>query len=242
MKGARFPIDILATREAACVAVADDAEPHIRAGGVLGLATGGMPLLLYREWVRRHRETGLSFRSVTGIVTDEFEGLGRGHDGSRVGLVNKALFSEVRLGRTLFPSGLYRSADEEVSSFERQIRSARGIDWMVMDIGPGGRLGFNEPGSARDSRARRVELSAASREELAEEFGSLDRVPGHALTMGVGTLLEARRIVLVGWGSESGERVKQALQGPVTEAFPASFLQLHDNVRVILAEAQFVWS
>lgn len=242
MKGATCPIDILATRRAACVAVADEVDPLIRKGGVLGLPTGDVALPLYREWIRRHRADGLSFRGVTTFSTDEYEGLGRGDEHSRNRTVQTELFSKLRFGRNLMLSGHFRSAEEESAAYERQIRGMGGVDWQLLGVGPDGSLGFNQPGSAGDSRTRRVELGPALRQSASAELEDGDEPPPHALTMGIATLLEAERIVVIGWGSEAAATIRQALQGPVSSACPASFLQRHQNVRVVLAEVDAVWS
>ncbi|MGB6223286.1 glucosamine-6-phosphate deaminase [Haloferula sp.] len=242
MKGTTCPIDILATRKAACLAVADEVDARIRSGAVLGLPTGSVALPLYQEWIRRHRIEGLSFRGTTTFSTDEYEGCGRGEENSRNRPMHYELFSKVRFGRNLMLSGHFRSAEEEAASYERQIKGMGGIDWQLLTVAPDGSLGFNEPGSSGDSRSRRVALSSDMRRVLSSELAEGEEVPAHAMTMGIATLLEAKRIVVIGWGSESAAAIRQALQGPVSEACPASFLQLHGNVRIVLAEVDAIWS
>lgn len=241
MKAQNCRIDILNDRAAACALIADEVEDRVRFGAVLGLATGASPLPLYAEWTRRHREQGLSFRSVTSFNLDEYEGLGRGDPDSFQSFMDRELFSKVNIGRTLVPPGLYRDPEEAAKGYERQIKGSGGIEWQLLGIGRSGHIGFNEPGSARDSRTRRVELAPETREDAVATFGGLDRVPTHAMTMGIGTILEAKRIVLIGWGTEKAALVRRALDGPITEDFPASFLQLHPSVRVVLAEVEGAW-
>jgi len=241
MPGASCPIDILADRATASAFIVEHTEAIVRNGAVLGLDIGRELVPVYREWTRRHREAGLSFRGVTSFGLGEYEGLGRGDPRSCTRVVDESLLSTTNIGRSLAPPGLYRDAGAEAAAYERQIKAMGGIDLLLLGIGPGGRLVFNEPGSAGDSRARRVALGAGAREEASTSFGGPDQAPTHALTAGIGTLLAARKIVVVGWGSASAARVRRALQEPVGPAYPASFLQLHGNVRAVLAEVGGVW-
>ncbi len=233
-------VEIHETREGACAAISDELEIMMHGRVTLGLATGGTPRPLYAEWVRRHREQGLSFVHATTFNLDEYEGLGPEDPRSYRRFMDDRLFGKVDIDprRTHLPPGCYlaNEAERVAAGYEALIRDAGGIDWQLLGIGRSGHVGFNEPGSPETSRTRRVRLAEETREDAAAAFGGIDRVPTHAMTMGIRTILEARRIVLVAWGAEKAELVRRALTGPVGPEFPASFLQHHPNLRVVLAE------
>lgn len=200
---------------------------------VLGLATGATPLPFYAELARLHREEGLSFANVTTFNLDEYLGLPQEHPESYWTFMWKNLFSHIDVPRDQvnLPSGMV--AEEDIPAhcreYEERIRAAGGLDFQVLGIGRTGHIGFNEPGSPRDSRTRRIDLDPVTRQDAAPAFGGLENVPTHAITMGCGTILDARRIVLLAWGEKKASIVREALLGPVTEQVSASFLQEHPN-------------
>jgi glucosamine-6-phosphate deaminase len=198
---------------------------------VIGFATGSSPLPLYRELVRLHREEGLSFAGVVGFNLDEYIGLPPGDPLSYRAFMCDHLFSLV----DILPGNFHLpDAEEGGEAYERRIAEAGGIDFQILGIGRNGHIGFNEPGSAADTRTRRVELDARTRADAAQAFGGLDRVPRHAVTMGCETILKARKIALLAWGENKAEAVAAAIGGPVTEDLPASFLQRHPSVTFYL--------
>ncbi len=214
------------------------------AGGraVLGLATGGTPVPVYRELVRLHREEGLGFQGVTTFNLDEYLGLSPADPRSYHAYMWRHLFAHVDVDprQVHLPDGTCpRDAiDAHCRGYEEKIRDAGGIDIQLLGIGRNGHIGFNEPGSARNSRTRLVELDPTTRTDAARDFGGLENVPTHAISMGCGTILEARRIVLLACGRAKAGAVAAMIRGPVDEALPASFLQLHPAVTVHLdAEA-----
>jgi len=200
---------------------------------VLGLATGSTPLPFYRELIRLHREEGLSFETVATFNLDEYLGLDRDHPESYWTFMHRNLFDHLDLSpqNIHLPSGRLR--DEEIeahcAAYEMAIREAGGIDFQLLGIGRTGHIGFNEPGSSKFSRTRRIHLDPITREDAASSFGGLDHVPTHAITMGCGTILEARRIVLLAWGGHKAAIVKEAVEGTVNDQVSASFLQEHPN-------------
>lgn len=208
---------------------------------VLGLATGNTPLPLYRELVRLHREEGLSFANVTTFNLDEYLGLPRNHPESYWSFMHRNLFDhlDVPEDRIHLPSGTIAEKDiaAHCAEYEDRIRQAGGLDFQLLGIGRTGHIGFNEPGSPRDSRTRRIHLDAITRQDAAAAFGGLEHVPTHAITMGCGTILEARRIVLLAWGSNKAAIVRDAIHGPVTDQVSASFLQEHPNAAFYLDRA-----
>ena len=208
---------------------------------VLGLATGSTPLPFYAELVRLHQEDGLSFRNVVSFNLDEYLGLDRDHPESYWSFMWKNLFSHIDIpeANVHLPPGIVAEGEEEAAcaAYEAAIQAAGGIDFQILGIGRTGHIGFNEPGSSRDSRTRRIHLDPITRQDAAPAFHGLDNVPTHALTMGCGTILDAKAIRLMAWGEKKAEIVKRAVDGPVTDEVSASFLQLHPDARFILDQA-----
>jgi glucosamine-6-phosphate deaminase len=199
---------------------------------VLGLATGSTPLPLYAELIRRHREGRLSFQNVMTFNLDEYEGLGRDHERSYWFTMWKNLFSHLDIdpANVALPPSIFNDAAEASAAYEERIHAAGGIDWQLLGIGGEGHIAFNEKGSALTSRTRRVPLARKTIMDAAERFGGEEKVPSHAITMGVATILEARRIVLMACGASKREIVHRAMAGEVGPEVPASFLQNHGNV------------
>ena len=224
-----------------CAQVADEVEVLLRGGEelVLGLATGSTPLPLYAELIRRHREEGLSFAKVTSFNLDEYEGIGRDNSRSYWAEMWENLFSHVDINpeKVHVPPSYFENAEVAAADYEARIREAGGIDWQLLGIGRDGHVGFNEPGSDGETRTRRVDLADETREDAASTFGGLEYVPTHAMTMGVGTILEAKRIVLIARGTEKKEIVVEALTGDVGPHVPASYLRGHQNVGWFLDHA-----
>jgi glucosamine-6-phosphate deaminase len=205
---------------------------------VLGLATGQTPIPLYDELIYQHREEGLSLKNVITFNLDEYLGLGPTHPASFRSYMQQHLFDHVDIPdkNIRFLSG--DIADENVAShcaaYEKQINTAGGIDFQILGIGSNGHIAFNEPGTAATSRTRRVMLRETTREDAAETFEGLENVPTEALTMGCATILRARKIAMLAWGSKKARIVRRALQGPVTPRVCASYLQNHPNTQFFL--------
>ena len=204
---------------------------------VLGLATGSTPLGLYARLAALYRAGELSFRRATSFNLDEYVGLPATHDQSYRYFMEHNLFSHVDLPaeRTHVPSGLDVS-DAALAGYDAAIEAAGGIDLQLLGLGGNGHIGFNEPGTPFGLGTHVVELTARTRQDNARFFASLDEVPTHAATMGVKTVMHARAILLLAFGSAKAEAVRAALSGPVTEAVPASVLQLHPDVTVFCDE------
>ncbi len=207
---------------------------------VLGLATGSTPVPFYRELIRMHREEGLSFRNVITFNLDEYYGLERQHHESYYRFMREQLFDHIDLPdkQINIPPGTV--ARDEVyaacQDYENRIADAGGIDLQILGIGRTGHIGFNEPGSTQDSPTRMITLDKITREDAARDFLGIENVPRFALTMGVGTILKARRIVLLAWGENKANIVAEAVEGLMTDAVSASFLQSHPNAQFILDE------
>lgn len=243
----RIPTQIVASADGAVRQLAARIAALIRerneAGraAVLGLATGSTPVRLYRELIRLHREEGLSFRRVVTFNLDEYYGLPRTHPESYWRFMHEQLFDHVDLPAEAInvPDGMVGRPEVFAwcRRYEEKMRELGGLDLQVLGIGRTGHIGFNEPGSTRDSRTRLVTLDGLTRRDAARDFLGEANVPRHAITMGVGTILEAREVVLLAWGEGKAGVVAQAVEGAPTEALPASFLQAHANARFLIDEA-----
>lgn len=231
-----FPDAEAASRHAADVVVDLLAR---RPDAVLGLATGSTPEGLYQELVRRHQEEGLGFAGVRTFNLDEYLGLPPDHPECYRRYMDERLFSRVDLapGNIRIPDGMAADPQAECAAYERAIKAAGGIDLQVLGIGGDGHIGFNEPSSSLGSRTRIKTLTRETVEDNARFFDSPEDVPRHVLTMGVGTILEARELLLMAFGASKAAAVRDAVEGPITASCPASVLQLHRSARVLLDEA-----
>ncbi len=205
---------------------------------VLGLATGSTPIGLYRELVRREREGQVDCSHATTFNLDEYLGLPEEHPQSYRHFMEEHLFGRLRRRprKTYIPPSLPDDLDEACRAYEERIREHGGIDLQILGIGRNGHIGFNEPGSSLGSRTRPVALRPETIADNARFFSSPEEVPRYAITMGIGTILEARQIVLLASGLNKSEAVQQAVEGPITCQCPASALQMHPNVVMILDE------
>lgn len=205
---------------------------------VLGLATGSSPLPLYRELIRRHREGGLDFSQLTTFNLDEYLGLGPDHRCSYHAFMRENLFDHLNIAPTRIhiPDGLTQDIEAFCQSYDEAIRAAGGIDLQILGIGKNGHIGFNEPTSSLASRTRIKTLSEQTIRDNARFFGAEEKVPRHVITMGVGTILESRRCILLAFGASKAKAVADMVEGPVTAMLPASALQLHPRAHVILDE------
>jgi glucosamine-6-phosphate deaminase len=237
-----FPNSLEASR-----AVAREVAELIRArqregrAAVLGLATGSTPVSFYADLVRLHREEKLSFANVITFNLDEYRGLPPDHPQSYHYFMRAHLFDHVDIpaAQHHLPDGstLNAAVEAQCREYEEKIRAAGGIDFQVLGIGRTGHIGFNEPGSARRSRTRQVTLDPLTRRDAAGDFGGEEHTPRYAITMGVRTILEARRIVLMAWGQHKAGIVRTAIEGEITTQVTASFLQEHDQVHFVLDQA-----
>ncbi len=208
---------------------------------VLGLATGSTPVKLYRELIRMHREEGLTFRQVVSFNLDEYYGLPSNHPESYRHFMEVQLFNHIDIPaeNVHVPDGLIPRSEvfAYCQEYERQIQAAGGIDVQILGIGRSGHIGFNEPGSGFDSRTRMVALDRLTRRDAARDFRGEENVPAYAITMGVGTILQAKELALLAWGESKAAVLRDAIEGPETDTVPASFLQRHPNCRSYIDEA-----
>lgn len=226
---------VLDTPEAVADAVTDRILGHVETEHrpVLGLATGRTPLAIYARLAAAHR-AGASFAAVESFNLDEYIGLGPEHLGSFASYMHRHFFDHVDMdpGRGHVPLGIGDAA-AVARDYEAAIATAGGVGLQLLGIGQNGHIGFNEPGSDFDSRTRAVTLDQSTRRANAGDIPVGTEVPRAAVTMGIGTILEARRIVLVATGSAKSDALHAAFQRPPSRACPASALQLHARVEVI---------
>ncbi len=208
---------------------------------VLGLATGSTPVGVYAELVRMHRQMGLSFRNVVTFNLDEYFPMQPRELQSYRRFMQEYLFDHVDIdpANVHIPDGTIPLAAVPAfcRRYEEQMAQAGGVDLQLLGIGRTGHIGFNEPGSARDSRTRLITLDRVTRLDAAADFFGEEFVSRRAITMGVGTILAARRVVLMAFGENKAAVIAQAVQGPVTSAIAASFLQQHASATIILDDA-----
>lgn len=227
-------------REDAAAIAADAIEALVRANpaAVLGLATGSSPLPAYQELVRRHRAgTGPSYGEVRCFLLDEYVGLPAGHPGTYRETIFRELTDALGIGRDRVASPDPSDVPSAGRRYEDAILAAGGVDLQVLGIGGDGHLAFNEPGSSLASTTRIKTLTDRTRRDNARFFGSVDDVPHHVLTQGLGTILRARHLVLLASGAGKADAVAAAVEGPLSASCPASVLQLHPHASVLLDDA-----
>jgi len=201
---------------------------------VLGFATGSSPVGLYKELIRLHEEEGLDFSKVTTFNLDEYVGLPGDHPQSYRHFMNQNLFDHINIPvqNTHVPSGTSANHAASCEWYEKRIRDAGGIDLQVLGIGSDGHIAFNEPGSSLGSRTRMVTLTEQTIDDNSRFFKRKSDVPRHAISMGVGTILEARKLLMVASGKNKAAALAAAVEGPITSMITASALQLHPEAIV----------
>ena len=205
---------------------------------VLGLATGSSPIKVYEELVRMHREEGLSFKNVVTFNLDEYHPMERNNIQSYHYFMHQHLFDHVDIDplNVNVPDGMVplEEVKEYCRSYEGKIEEAGGLDFQLLGIGRTGHIGFNEPGSHLNSATRDITLDHITRVDAAPAFKGLDNVPRKAITMGIGTIRKAKRIVLLAWGQNKSEVVKETIEGEISSEVPATYLQEHGNTTFVL--------
>lgn len=206
---------------------------------VLGLATGSTPLAVYRATARLIAERGLEVRGVRGFALDEYVGLPPGHPESYRSVITREVVEPLGLTPALVhvPNGSTDTIRDAGDAYERAIAASGGVDLQLLGIGANGHIGFNEPGSSFASRTRVKTLAEQTRRDNARFFDGIDEVPLHCITQGLGTILDARRLVLMAFGDAKAAAIAGAVEGPVSAGNPGSAIQLHPNVTVIIDEA-----
>ena len=223
--------DALSRRAASILLEAIRSDPH----AVLGLPTGRTPIGMYDRVVHECSKQYHCFREVTTFNLDEYVGIPREHPGSYFTFMKQHLFDHVDLdpARTHIPDGMARDPKDECARYERTIVAAGGLGLTFLGLGSNGHIAFNEPGTPFDSRTRVVELTPSTRKANAPLFAG-DRVPTRAITMGIGTILDSRQIVLLAGGKDKHEAIARLQSGERTIDFPASALWKHADVKVLV--------
>lgn len=208
---------------------------------VLGLATGSTPTQVYDELVRKHKEEGLSFKHVITFNLDEYYPMAPEAHQSYVHFMHEYLFNHIDIDpkNIHIPDGTLKkdAITEFCSNYEAKIAAAGGLDIQILGIGRTGHIGFNEPGSTIDSQTRLITLDRVTMLDAASGFFGIENVPRRAITMGVGTILKAKKIYMMAWGEGKAKIIKETVEGPVNTSIPATFLQHHSNTEVILDNA-----
>ena len=206
---------------------------------VLGFATGSSPLGMYRELIRMHREDGLDFSKVTTFNLDEYVGLPPEHEQSYHYFMWENLFKHINVGprHVNIPHGMADDIEGHCVWYEEQIEKAGGIDLQILGIGGNGHIAFNEPGSSLGSRTRIKTLTEKTRQDNARSFESMDQVPKYAITMGVGTIMDARKLLMLASGKGKANAIKNTTEGPISAMVPATIVQMHQHATLLIDEA-----
>ena len=206
---------------------------------VLGLATGSTPVGTYKNLIASCEAGDLDFSQVKSVNLDEYKGLSGDHDQSYRYFMNTNLFNHVNINKdnTNVPNGLVADGDAECARYDAVIDEVGGIDLQLLGIGGNGHIGFNEPSDIFEKGTHLVTLTEETRQANARFFASIDEVPTHAYTMGVGNIMSAKKVLLLANGEAKAEALYASLFGPVDPKVPASILQLHADVTIIADEA-----
>ncbi len=217
------------------------AQVTMKPNCVLGLATGSSPIGTYKELIKKYENGDLDFSDVTSVNLDEYRGLPRTNDQSYYYFMNDNLFNHVNIDkeRTHVPNGEVEDAEEECGNYEALIKSLGGVDLQLLGLGHNGHIGFNEPAEQFAKTTNCVDLQESTIEANKRFFASIDDVPRQAYTMGIGTIMAAKKILVVVSGADKAAIVKKAFTGPVTPMVPASILQFHADVTVVCDAAAY---
>jgi len=205
---------------------------------VLGLATGGTPIGIYEQLIKQHSEGKVSFSEATSFNLDEYIGIPQVHPESYYSYMQQQLFRYIDLPneQAFIPNSSAEDLELECERYDRLLQRIEQIDLQILGIGHNGHIGFNEPAQGLLSGTHIVKLSEETRRANARFFDTIDQVPKLAITMGVGTILKAKHILLIVKGSDKAEIVERALIGPITTELPASLLQTHPHLTVLITE------
>lgn len=211
------------------------AQVILKPDSVLGLATGSTPIGTYQQLIEWYREGDLDFSQIHTANLDEYRGLNRDNDQSYYYFMYHNLFKDININmdNTNIPNGMEPDSDKECARYEEVIRSLGGVDLQLLGLGHNGHIGFNEPDSSFAQNTHCVDLTESTIEANKRFFSDISEVPRQAYTMGIGTIMRAKKILLVVSGEDKAEILRQVICGPVTPQVPASILQFHNDVTVV---------
>ncbi len=206
---------------------------------ILGLATGSTPLGVYKELIRRHKEEGLSFARCRSFNLDEYVGLPAGHPEAYETFIRREFTDQIDIPHDAVrgPNGLADDLLQAAIDYDNAIVDSGGVDLQILGIGSDGHIAFNEPMSSLASRTRLKTLRERTRQDNARFFNSIDEVPRLCLTQGIGTIMEAEHIIMLGFGEGKAEACHACIEGPIMARWPASILQMHPHTTVVVDEA-----
>ena len=228
-------VDDTAVGEVAAAKIASVAA-EVGARVVLGLATGSSPILAYQALARRVRNGTVDFSQSLAFALDEYVGLPPGHPQSYRSVINRDAATPLGLApdRVHTPNGFASDLPEAAAQYEELIRVAGGVDIQILGVGANGHIGFNEPGSSLASRTRVKTLTNRTRQDNARFFNNLGSVPHHCLTQGLGTIMDARQVILLAQGAAKADAISALVEGPITSMWPGSVLQLHEHATIVI--------
>ncbi|MFT3984863.1 MAG: glucosamine-6-phosphate deaminase [Lachnospiraceae bacterium] len=224
-----------ASKAAACLI---GAQIVMKPDCVLGLATGSTPIGAYEQLIKKYQEGELDFSQVSSVNLDEYKGLSPENDQSYRNFMDQHLFLHINIKpeNTFVPNGLEPDSEKACADYNRIISERGGIDLQLLGLGLNGHIGFNEPSDIFEKETHCVNLSESTIQANARFFASIDEVPKQAYTMGIQTIMQARKVVLIATGRAKAQIMKDAFFGPVTPRVPASILQFHSDVTVVCDE------
>lgn len=215
------------------------AQITLKPDSVLGLATGSSPIGTYKQLIQKYQNGDLSFSAIRTINLDEYKGLSHDNSQSYYYFMNENLFKhvDISLKNTNIPDGQAQDAEIECKRYEQIVSDFGGADLQLLGIGHNGHIGFNEPADCFEKYTHEVALSKRTIEANSRLFASKDEVPTHAYTMGIKSIMQAKKILLIASGTDKAQIIKDAFTGPITPYVPASILQLHPDVTLVGDEA-----
>lgn len=214
------------------------AQVIMKPDAVLGLATGSTPIGAYKQLIEWYEKGDIDFSKVMSVNLDEYLGLSGSHEQSYRAFMDHNFFDHINIKKenAFVPNGLAENADQECSRYNNIIKNIGGIDLQILGIGGNGHIGFNEPGAAFEKETHLVTLTESTRLSNARFFASIEEVPAHAITMGIRSIMLAKKILLLASGEKKAQALYDSFFGPVTPLVPASILQLHNDCTVIADE------
>lgn len=213
------------------------AQVTLKPDSVLGLATGSSPIGTYKQLVAKYQSKDLDFSQTISVNLDEYKGLCRENDQSYYYFMHENLFKYINMKASFLPDGTKEDAAAECRRYEEVIQSLGGVDLQLLGLGHNGHIGFNEPSEFFEKETHCVKLQTSTIEANKRFFSSIDEVPREAYTMGIGTIMRAKKILIIVSGEDKADILKEVLTGPVTPHVPASILQMHPDVTLVADEA-----